>query len=183
MYQHKSQDENDRDKKGELLDTALKRAGQSLNALLGSATGEFFLDLCRTYLLLAGLHRCRQDACDDAENSEEFKKYLSKARALLDERKPVRLGEGRGLEVVPGACPNACYEEACYRVLLEDLDTSGADLVNDLLYAAIRVQPGWYNRAGTDFRLEPFREDERQWKILGERLREPHIIGGKEEQT
>ena len=182
-YQHKSVEESDRDKKIKLLDTALKKAKQSLETLTGTPSGDHFLNLCATYLLLAGLHRCRQDVCGDAEDSGKFEEYLSKARNLLEERKTVCSGVEGKLELDPDACPNACYEEACYRVMAESPSAGGAELICELLSVAVVPQPGWYNRAKTDFRLGTFRKDERQWKIFDERVKKgiKRIIIGDEQ--
>ena len=170
--QYKSEKEDDEVKEIELLSKAIEEARESLEILENSPTSAWSLDLCKAHLLLAGLYRCRQKVGGDEEDGNECSDHLSKARALLDgmpkTARSVAVGKYR-------LDRDACYEAACYEALLEDFDTSGIDLVEDLLYTSIRVQPGWYNRAKTDFRLE------RVWEIVSEAVRPRDIIGGDEQ--
>ncbi|HEY72320.1 MAG: hypothetical protein B6I35_07185 [Anaerolineaceae bacterium 4572_32.2] len=184
VHQHKSKGASNYAKKLELLNTAIENAEESLRRLKRTPTSEYFIHFCDTYLLLAGLHRCRRNVvgCGNEDN-RKFNDYLSGAWRLIDVRKTSR-GDDVGEFSLDN--PDACYERACYEVMaVEDLSASKVDICR-LLSDAVLPQPGWYNRAKTDFRLETFQQDKRQWKIFDEMVKEgiklsPDIIGGRED--
>jgi hypothetical protein len=176
VYQHKSKDESNSDKKIELLDIAIEKAEESLEVLRDIPISEpSLLNLVGAHLLLAGLHRNRQDVGGDAEDSRKSKEYLSKADDLLEKHKLSR-SDATG-ESEPD--PDALYEAACYEVMSEAFDAGRVDSAYDLLFAAITPQPGWYKRAETDFRLDPVKRNKREWKEFGVKIKEAVIIGGE----
>jgi len=163
VYQHRSESKSGSSKRNLLL-KAIRRAERSLEVLLDTPTPELFLNLFSTYLLLAGLYRSKQSVSGNAEDGK-FKDYLSKAHEVPE------------MHRISEPDPGASYEEACYKIT-----SGGFDEAEDILFAALRVQPGLYVRAGNDFRLDPLTKGERWWELkedLEEDIRKPpEIIGG-----
>jgi len=160
IYQNESESASERDARRALLDTAIQGAEESLKVLKDAPKFDLFLNLCGTYLLLAGLYRSREDVSGDVEDGEKFRDYLRSARDLL---------EMRGIYGI-----DARYEAACSEVISEAFDEAK---VYDLLFEAIRIQPGWCNRAESDFRLDSLTKSERWWEFKENVKKAARIIG------
>lgn len=147
------------------LDRAINEGRKALALWESLPASENFVKLCGTHLLLAGIYFCKKEKTQDPKDHQHYQDHLDKAQNLLELHGAFLTGAETGLD------PDAIYQKGCERILSGRFEEA-----DDLLLAAVQVQPGLAYRAWNDFRLHPpIVPGGREWRCW--RDLPPRIIG------